>query len=274
MRLCDREIYARHGDKIARPSSRGSRYVDYIVLAGGSSVRWCTKASTMLSHTRIPFPSTLYQPILSIYLSLSLFLSRISVPLSCFPTYRFVSFRFANVIVRLRHTLPSFFSPSRFYLPFTSQVHVSLSGSLARFIAALFSFSLSLSLVLLPFFSPFPETSVSPRGRDLRRRVSCVFALLSLSPLCDRTPKKPNGKPSRERETFALDTVRRAIRRIPFDKTKLSTYDVYLSSPSFGEPPWNQGVPFFLRGTSRKVDRRLGYNTRNAKAKESNNKAA
>lgn len=60
------------GDRIARPSSCGSRYVDYIVLAGGSSVRRCTKAWTMLAHTRAHIHvSTRFHPLDQAILSLS-----------------------------------------------------------------------------------------------------------------------------------------------------------------------------------------------------------
>lgn len=84
------------GDRIARPSSCGSRYVDYIVLAGGSSVRRCTKAWTMLAHTRAHIHvSTRFHPLDQAILSLSL--SRLAYPLhSYFPIHRF-----ANVIVSL-----------------------------------------------------------------------------------------------------------------------------------------------------------------------------
>lgn len=70
------------GDRIARPSSCGSRYVDYIVLAGGSSVRRCTKARTMLAHTHIHvYVSTRFHPLDQAILSLSLPRSRVSAPL-------------------------------------------------------------------------------------------------------------------------------------------------------------------------------------------------
>lgn len=79
------------GDRIARPSSCGSRYVDYIVLAGGSSVRRCTKAWTMLAHTRAHIHvSTRFHPLDQAILSLSL--SRLAYPLhSYFPIHRFAN---------------------------------------------------------------------------------------------------------------------------------------------------------------------------------------
>lgn len=131
------------GDRIARPSSCGSRYVDYIVLAGGSSVRRCTKAWTMLAHTRAHIHvSTRFHPLDQAILSLSL--SRLAYPLhSYFPIHRF-----ANVIVSLSLSRPPP-SLSPFLLLrvlFTSEVHVSLSGFLVHFTAALF-----------PTFVPLPH---------------------------------------------------------------------------------------------------------------------
>lgn len=80
------------GDRIARPSSCGSRYVDYIVLAGGSSVRRCTKARTMLAHTHIHvYVSTRFHPLDQAILSLSPSLV-LAYPLhSYFPTHRFAN---------------------------------------------------------------------------------------------------------------------------------------------------------------------------------------
>lgn len=79
------------------------------------------------SHT---YPRvSIYQPILSLSLPLSL---RVFTRFSYFPIHRS-----ANVIVSLRSSsvgLPLL----HFYVLFTSEVHVSLSGSLVHFAAALF----------------------------------------------------------------------------------------------------------------------------------------
>lgn len=134
------------GDRIARPSSCGSRYVDYIVLAGGSSVRRCTKAWTMLAHTHTHvYVSTRFHPLDQAILSLSPSLV-LAYPLhSYFPTHRF-----ANVVVSLSLSLshsPPRLSPFLLLrVLFTSEVHVSLSGFLVHFTAALF-----------PTFVPLPH---------------------------------------------------------------------------------------------------------------------
>lgn len=143
------------GDRIARPSSCGSRYVDYIVLAGGSSVRRCTKAWTMLAHTRAHIHvSTRFHPLDQAILSLSL--SRLAYPLhSYFPIHRF-----ANVIVSLslvlrRASLPS--SYYAYYLPAKCTFH---SRDFLSTLPPLFSLHSS----PFPISSRFPETSV--RDRD------------------------------------------------------------------------------------------------------------
>lgn len=126
------------GDRIARPSSCGSRYVDYIVLAGGSSVRRCTKAWTMLAHTRIhAFPST--RPSHSLSLPLS---PRVSAPL----LFSYTPFRQCIVSLSLSHSPPSLSPFLLLRVLFTSEVHVSLSGFLVHFTAALF-----------PTFVPLPH---------------------------------------------------------------------------------------------------------------------
>lgn len=143
------------GDRIARPSSCGSRYVDYIVLAGGSSVRRCTKAWTMLAHIRAHIHvSTRFHPLDQAILSLSL--SCLAYPLhSYFPIHRF-----ANVIVSLslvlrRASLPS--SYYAYYLPAKCTFH---SRDFLSTLPPLFSLHLS----PFPISSRFPETSV--RDRD------------------------------------------------------------------------------------------------------------
>lgn len=81
MRFRSRDL---RNDRIAKRSSRGSRYVDYIVLTGGSSARRCTKASTTLAHISPCF----HLPTHSLCLSLSLSSSIHSVLLFSYTPFR------------------------------------------------------------------------------------------------------------------------------------------------------------------------------------------
>lgn len=150
------------GDRIARPSSCGSRYVDYIVLAGGSSVRRCTKARTMLAHTHIHvYVSTRFHPLDQAILSLSPSLV-LAYPLhSYFPTHRF-----ANVVVSLslslylilhRACLPSSFYA--YYLPAKCTFH---SRDFLSTLPPLFSLHSS----PFPISSRFPEPAETSVLRD------------------------------------------------------------------------------------------------------------
>ena len=133
------------GDRIARPSSCGSRYVDYIVLAGGSSVRRCTKAWTMLAHTHTHvYVSTRFHPLDQAILSLSLPRSRVSAPL----LFSYTPFRqcVVSLSLSLSHSPPRLSPFLLLRVLFTSEVHVSLSGFLVHFTAALF-----------PTFVPLPH---------------------------------------------------------------------------------------------------------------------
>lgn len=134
------------GDRIARPSSCGSRYVDYIVLAGGSSVRRCTKAWTMLAHTHTHvYVSTRFHPLDQAILSLSLPRSRVSAPL----LFSYTPFRQCcrlSLSLSLSHSPPRLSPFLLLRVLFTSEVHVSLSGFLVHFTAALF-----------PTFVPLPH---------------------------------------------------------------------------------------------------------------------
>lgn len=223
MRFRSRDL---RNDRIAKRSSRGSRYVDYIVLTGGSSARRCTKASTTLAHISPCF----HLPTHSLCLSLSL---RVFTPFSYFPIHRS-----ANVIVSLRSSsdgLPLL----HFYVLFTSEVHVSLSGSLVHFAAALFP------IFVLPRFVSVYRNICSSCEQDkreyfmhfrLRRKRGNTrpagSSVLSISPsfllsrLCDRAPKPMAAREEIFKTTalVSLDTIRSTIYGVPFDKTKPFVY--------------------------------------------------
>ena len=158
----------------------------------------------MLSHTRIPFPSTLYQPILSIYLSLSLFLSRISVPLSCFPTYRFVSFRFVSpMLSSVSVTRYQVSSPRRAFtyrLPAKCTFH---SRDLLPALSPLFSPSLSLSLSFSSrFFLRFPKHLFLPAA-EIYAAASRAFSPFSLSLLFAIARRRSQMASRAERERLS-----------------------------------------------------------------------
>lgn len=149
------------GDRIARPSSCGSRYVDYIVLAGGSSVRRCTKARTMLAHTHIHvYVSTRFHPLDQAILSLSLPRSRVSAPLLfSYTPFRqcVVSLSLSLYLILHRACLPSSFYA--YYLPAKCTFH---SRDFLSTLPPLFSLHSS----PFPISSRFPEPAETSVLRD------------------------------------------------------------------------------------------------------------
>ena len=163
-----------------------------------------------------------------LFLSLSLSLSFLVYPLFLVSlhtvSFRFVSPMLSSVsVTRHQVSLPVALLPT-VYQP---SAHVSLSGSLVRFTAALFSgFSLSRSLVLPPFFLRFPKHLFLPAGPKFTPSLTHSLSLFLFAIV-----RQSQWQASRE--TFALDTVRRRHSSNSFS-TKQS-FSCILFSPQASE---------------------------------------
>lgn len=154
MRFRSRDL---RNDRIAKRSSRGSRYVDYIVLTGGSSARRCTKASTTLAHISPCF----HLPTHSLCLSLSLFEYSLRSLIFLYTVPPMLS----SLFVRLRTVFLC--CTFTYYLPAKCTFHSQDPLSTLPPLFSLSSFS--------PVSSRFTETSVPPANK-INASISCIFA--------------------------------------------------------------------------------------------------
>lgn len=154
MRFWSRDL---RNARIARRSSRGSRYVDYIVLTGGSSARRCTKASTTLAHISPCF----HLPTHSLPLSLPLYEYSLRSLIFLYTVPPMLS----SLFVRLRSVFLC--CAFTYYLPAKCTFHSQDPLSTLPLLFSLSSFS--------PVSSRFTETSVPPANK-INASVSCIFA--------------------------------------------------------------------------------------------------